>query len=69
MALEGILKCSCTGFLGNSLAANFQDATYGKGMRVHTPVRKEPLGTHWRCTICRTERTKSSSDEKPKKKK
>lgn len=63
-----IIKCTCTNYLGVKLAAEYQDEKYGKGMRVHTPVSKEPLGHHWRCTICRTEHTKSSSMVEEKKK-
>lgn len=60
-----ILPCTCTiGPNGIKMAVEYQDAAYGQGNRVHTPmVKKDP--PYFRCTICRTER----SAESPKAKK
>ena len=44
-----ILKCSCSHI--------YQDGKYGKGMRVHNPTLKQPVGTIFRCTICEKERS------------
>lgn len=32
----------------------YQDSQYGKGMRVHTPLKRAKLDIpqKWRCTIC-----------------
>lgn len=46
MATE-IKKCNCSG----TPAADFQDKTYGKGMRVMNLDYKK---TSYRCTVCGT---------------
>jgi hypothetical protein len=56
-----ILKCSCE--------SKFQDAAHGNKMRAHNPIRKEPLGQHWRCTVCKAEHSKGSGTEDNSKKK
>lgn len=38
-----LVKCTCK--------SNYQDKTYGKGMRIHN---KMGAGRGWRCTICST---------------
>jgi hypothetical protein len=36
-------------------AVAFQDATYGKGMRVHNPLKRKPKeGQRGRCSVCGT---------------
>ena len=40
-----IKRCTCT--------HEYQDARYGKGMRVHNKVEKNGK---WRCTVCRNEK-------------
>lgn len=42
----------------NSSAARYQDAAYGKGIRVHNATNKR-MGDKkvYRCTICENERT------------
>ena len=43
-----ILMCSCK--------HEFQDKTYGKGMRVHNSFKPKETGrAHYRCTVCRHE--------------
>ncbi len=37
------LACVC--------AHEYQDKRYGKGMRLHNPM-KEKDGKNWRCTVC-----------------
>ncbi len=59
-----IVKCVCDNYLGNKAAASYQDMVYGKNNRAHNPIRKEPLGQHWRCTICGTEHSKSEDKKK-----
>ena len=39
-----IIACSCT--------STFQDARYGKGMRVHNYARKAQTNGAWRCAVC-----------------
>jgi hypothetical protein len=56
-----ILKCHCQ--------HEFQDSKYGKGMRVHTPTKKSPEGSIFRCTICKTEKNASSGEVAKQKKK
>ena len=41
MAESKIMRCTCT--------HEFQDATYGKGMRVMNPIKD---GTGYRCSVC-----------------
>jgi hypothetical protein len=43
---DHIRKCDCSN--------NFQDTRYGKGKRVHTPLRKKmpTASQEWRCTVC-----------------
>lgn len=44
-----IMKCDCK--------HEFQDQTYGKGMRVHNPApQKGASPQRMRCTVCRKER-------------
>ena len=47
-----ILKCNCK--------HEYQDAAHGKGKRAHTPMVKEPKGDWWRCTVCKSEKTKQN---------
>lgn len=42
-----ILRCSCP--------HEFQDKEYGKGSRVHNPI-KGPSAVRFRCTVCGKER-------------
>jgi len=54
-----ILPCFCECSPdGNTCGAKFQDAKYGKGMRVHNKaVHKGPKGTSkYRCTVCGREK-------------
>lgn len=44
MAIE-VKKCSCSG----TPAAEFQDKTYGKGMRV---MNSDQKNTTYTCTVC-----------------
>lgn len=44
-----IIKCKCS--------HEFQDKTYGKSMRVHTPSAKD--GVYF-CTVCGTEKRQDS---------
>lgn len=60
-----ILKCSCDSYLGNKAGSQYQEITYGPGMRVHVPTTKENT---WRCTICQKEHSKGGSDDKKKSK-
>ena len=54
-----ILKCSCK--------HEFQDAIYGKELRVHNRAPKSKYGD-WRCTVCGNHRNApSGSDNKTKK--
>jgi hypothetical protein len=64
-----LLHCGCTATSsGNKLGADFQDARYGKGMRVHTPkVTAKDAPKQYRCTVCSKERTKPGAVEKAKK--
>ena len=39
-----IMACSCK--------HEYQDQIHGKGMRVHNPASKKPVGITWRCTVC-----------------
>lgn len=57
-----IIKCNCDGYLSSKTGAIYQDNQYGKNMRAHNPLVKEPKGSHWKCTVCGTEHTKSGSD-------
>lgn len=50
-----IFECSCQGNGGTTHAARFQDATYGVGQRVHTPMMADDM---FRCTICGAEHKK-----------
>ena len=43
-----ILKCTCRN--------EFQDARYGKGQRVHNPMRKSGKLLGYRCTVCGKEK-------------
>jgi hypothetical protein len=58
-----VIKCNCDGYLGNSTASNWQNVQYGQNLRAHNPTRKEPIGSHWRCTICGLEHSKGLSEE------
>lgn len=54
-----VLSCTCK--------SKFQDARYGQGKRVHTPVNKsnEKSGAprQWRCTMCSTEHSSAKKEE------
>jgi hypothetical protein len=58
-----IIYCGCTSFLGNGTGAAFQDATYGKGHRVHSATAKEKV---WRCTVCENEKNLTTKEDKEK---
>lgn len=60
-----VLKCEATSCNPSSLAGRFQDKTYGKGNRVHTPV-KPPSGkvSNYRCTVCSHVRGPSAEEMK-----
>jgi len=32
--------------------SKFQDQRYGKGQRVHNPLKSTKTGDKWRCTVC-----------------
>lgn len=51
-----IKHCSCR--------HDFQDATYGEGMRVHNKAggNKKPLA--WRCTVCGKETVMENQEKK-----
>jgi len=40
-----VLKCSCQ--------HAYQDKKYGKGLRVHNPVKSRTDKPDWRCTVCK----------------
>ena len=50
-----IMQCSCQ--------SEFQDATYGKGMRVFNEIGKDGKGGY-RCTVCGKEASSSSPKKK-----
>lgn len=52
MAKTKRIACTCKN--------EYQDAKYGKGMRImnHTEKGKTPTSTTWRCTVCKREVTK-----------
>ena len=64
-----IIRCNCTKtVLGNTAGADFQDQTYGKGMRVHNESKKGSQHKGWVCTICSNLKS-PSREEKPKEEK
>lgn len=53
-----VLPCSCTASpSGNPQAAAFQDATFGRGKRVHNRRAEGQKAPEARCTVCGTSRT------------
>ena len=42
-----LVKCGCK--------HAFQDAIYGPGMRIVTPITKPKGAGSWRCTVCQRE--------------
>lgn len=60
LSVTKIIKCNCDGYLGNSSGSTYQDNTYGKNMRAHNVIAKEPKNSNFRCTICQTEHSKGS---------
>jgi hypothetical protein len=68
--IKVVLKClNCDSYLGKKEAANFQDERYGRFMRVHTPISKDPKGSWWRCVLCHKERSSTDGTEAIEKKK
>lgn len=59
-----LMRCGCKSAAnGIKIGAEQQDAMYGEGIRVHTPMaKKEP--PYFRCTVCGTERSKPGASEK-----
>lgn len=55
MAESKILRCSCT--------HEFQDKTYGKGMRLMNPTGKTQ-DSGYRCTVCGKEINPNSNSKK-----
>ena len=54
-----ILSCFCECSPGgNTRGAEYQDAKYGKDMRVHNKAKGANRTVKYRCTICGREKTK-----------